>query len=220
MEAESADSLHSLWNYNPNNSDVEGDNWNGENFSWFSHRRGLPASLLYFEQTASSLDNGARILQSIVRPYPAKTSGIPIRFEYEMTTGEFTYEWANPDLIDIPTSSKYTVSEPPRSGHPILVARETEIFLPSLLAHDRKVVVRGLSVKDSYIYDEPRQTLFVIANDSSPGKKYKITVSFQPPSKPAFELNDFRGDFGSRILAGFGLALGIVFWIFMQYMRA
>jgi len=137
-----------------------------------------------------------------------------------MTTGEFTYEWANPDPIDIPTSSKYTVSEPPRSGHPIIAARETEIFLPSLLTHDRKVVVRGLSVKDSYIYDESRQTLFVIAHDSSPGKIHKITVFFRPPSKPAFELSDFRGDFGSRILVGFGLALGIVFWILIQYVRA
>jgi hypothetical protein len=28
-----------LWNYNPANTDRDGDEWNGENFSWFSAER-------------------------------------------------------------------------------------------------------------------------------------------------------------------------------------
>jgi hypothetical protein len=178
----------------------------------------MPPSLLYFEQTALSLDNGARMLQSIVRPYPAKTSGIPIRFHYEMTTGEFSYEWANPDPTETSSSGNSTVSKAPRSGHPILTARETEIFLPSSLTRDRKVVVQGLTAEDSYLHDESRQTLFVLVHDSSPGKIHNIGVSLQPPLKPAFEVNDFRGDFGPQIFAGFALAFGLIaFWILMQY---
>ena len=135
-----------------------------------------------------------------------------------MTTGEFTYEWANPDPTEKPTNSNPTVSIPPRSDGPTLTARETEIFLPSSLARDRKVVVRGLTARDSHVYDESRQTLFVLTHDSNPGELHKITVSLLPPLKLAFELNDFRGEFGPRILAGFGLACGLItFWMLMQY---
>ncbi|GLB45923.1 putative cellulase (glycosyl hydrolase family 5) [Lyophyllum shimeji] len=63
-----------LWTYNPSNNDQIGDDWNGENFSWFSSKRALPPSLLYYDQDARSLDNGGRILPAVVRPYPAKTS--------------------------------------------------------------------------------------------------------------------------------------------------
>ena len=200
-------------NYNPDNNDAEGDNWNGENFSWFSRQRGLPPSLLYFEQTAISLDNGARILGSVVRPYPAKTSGIPIRLEYEMTMGEFTsYEWANPDPTETPASA---VSTPPRSGHPTVTARETEIFIPSSLAGDRQILIRGLTVRNSHIYDESRQTLFVLTdNFSNLGEIHKITMSLLPPLKPAFDLNDFAGNFGIQIFAAFGLVLSLIaIWI-------
>jgi hypothetical protein len=158
------------------------------------------------------------MLQSIVRPYPAKTSGIPIRFEYEMSTGEFIYEWANPDPTEAPSSGNPTVSKPPRSGHPTLTARETEIFFPSSLARDRKVVVHGVAVEDSHVYDESRQTLFVLMHDSSPGKVHKISVSLEPPLKPAFDLNHFWGDFGPQIFAGFVVTFGVIaFWILMQY---
>lgn len=153
------------------------------------------------------------MLESIVRPYPAKTSGIPIRFEYEMNTGEFTYEWANPDPAAEPMSSKPSVSSPPRTGHPMLTARETEIFIPSSLTHGRKVVVQGLTVKDSYTYDESRQTLFVLAHDSSPGKTHKVVVSLRPSLKPAFHINDVWSDFGWQICAALALVIGLItFW--------
>ena len=85
-----------LWSYNPDNDDQKGDNWNGENFSWFSRRCALPASLLYYGQDSPTLDNGGRILSAIVQPYPAKTAGIPCNFQYKMTTGAFLFEWENP----------------------------------------------------------------------------------------------------------------------------
>jgi hypothetical protein len=134
-----------------------------------------------------------------------------------MTTGEFTYEWANPDPAETPSSGNPTVSRPPRAGHPNLTARETEIFFPSSLARDRKVVVQGLAVGDSHVYDESRQTLFVLTRDSSPGTVHKVTVSLQPPLKPSFDLNNFWGDFGPQIFAGFVVVFGLIaFWILMQ----
>lgn len=135
-----------------------------------------------------------------------------------MTTGEFTYEWANPDPTETPAGGNPEISKPPRSDHLTLTARETEIFIPSSLACDRKIIVRGLTARDSYIYDESRQTLFVLTDNSNFGEIHKITVSLLPPLKSAFDLNDFAGDFGIQIFAAFGFVLSLIaFWILMQY---
>ena len=83
-----------LWNYNPLNYDTLGDDWNGENFSWFSERRALP-TLLNYTQESPTLDNRARILETVVRPYPAKTAGIPLRFKYEVSCRKFVFEREN-----------------------------------------------------------------------------------------------------------------------------
>ncbi|KAF8630871.1 hypothetical protein AX17_005230 [Amanita inopinata Kibby_2008] len=212
-----------LWNYNPHSDDRKGDDWNGENFSWFSRKRALPPMLLDYEQDTPTLDNGARILDAVVRPYPAKTAGIPIRFEYEMTTGEFTFEWAIPensngDAKESETSrnidTAFGVSNPLLNDHPTLTSRETEIFLPSLLTRGRKVIVKGLSQQDSWLYDESRQTLFVVTKDTTPGKKHKIEVSVNPPPRPAFDLNDLWTDFGGHLLAtGILLAAIVLFML-------
>ncbi|RXW11189.1 hypothetical protein EST38_g14666 [Candolleomyces aberdarensis] len=201
-----------LWNYNPDNTDLYGDDWNGENFSWFSRNRALPASLLGYEQDDATLDNGGRILSSVVRPYPAKTCGVPVRFEYEVTTGRMVFEWDNPLPTATSSSSSSTSS---------LRAAETEIYFPSQLAHSRKLLVQGLEPGDRYIYDEKRQTLFVKCRDTfeTPGKRHRIVVDVSPSidatiprPKDFFEVNDFSSDFGGYIgvlgvlvaLLGFG----------------
>ncbi|KAE9405555.1 glycoside hydrolase family 5 protein [Gymnopus androsaceus JB14] len=204
-----------LWNYNPYNTDLAGDEWNGENFSWFSRSRALPPSLLYYEQSASSLDNGGRILPAIVRPYPAKTAGIPLKFEYEVTTGSFVFKWRNPDTES--TEGAATVEKPTRA-HPQIKALETEIFLPFMIAHGRNVVVSGLDNDDSYAYDEARQTLFIVARNTQPGKVHEVQVSLVSPEgyrsrEPLFEVNDFWSDYGIGLsvvlVLLFALLLGI-----------
>ncbi|KAF7343271.1 Glycoside hydrolase family 5 protein [Mycena venus] len=203
-----------LWNYNPYNDDERGDSWNGENFSWFSRRRALPASLLYYEQDAPSLDQGGRILSAVVRPYPAKTAGIPLRFEYEMTSGAFVFEWAVPKENKAVTTASSKVSSPPLVGHPTLSAHETEIYVPSLLLKGRKVVVHGLGPEDRYVYDERRQTLFVVPRNNAPGTKHRIQVELNVPLTPMFELNDLWSDFGHRIISLLVVLFGIiVYWL-------
>ncbi|KAK0458583.1 glycoside hydrolase [Desarmillaria tabescens] len=153
---------YTLWCYNPSHDDETGDNWNGESFSWFSRKRALPPFLLYYEQTCS-----------VVRPYPAKTAGIPLRFEYEMNTGSFTFEWANADSKEETGQANPSVASPPISGHPIASAWETEIFIPSMITDGRKVVVDGLEPGDSYVHDEQRQTLFIVTENRTAGKRHK-----------------------------------------------
>ncbi|KAF9078603.1 glycoside hydrolase family 5 protein [Rhodocollybia butyracea] len=201
-----------LWNYNPYNSDHTGDDWNGENFSWFSQSRALPPFLLYHDQSSPTLDNGGRILDAVVRPYPAKTAGIPLEFEYEVTTGSFMFKWCNPD----PKSSQGapTVDKPPLA-HPEINALETEIFLPSMIAHGRNVVVSGLEEGDLYVYDEGRQTLFVVAKNTQPGKVHNIQVKVVSPEgyksrPPPFQVNDFWGDYGFVVVAVFVLVCALV----------
>ncbi|KAG6899896.1 hypothetical protein C0993_005582 [Termitomyces sp. T159_Od127] len=195
-----------LWTYNPSNTDLAGDDWNGENFSWFSRRRALPRSLLYYEQHLPSLDNGARILPSIVRPYPAKTAGIPGKFDYEMNTGGFVFEWRNAESEH--RDVRHGGDEHPSKGR-ILKSLETEIFLPSLLTDGRKVIVQGLDEEDAYFHDERRQTLFIVARDTKPGRIHRISVSLYPPLSPVFAVNDFWSDFGPRIVVFAALVIGI-----------
>ncbi|KAI0697370.1 glycoside hydrolase family 5 protein [Cytidiella melzeri] len=201
-----------LWNYNPANDDTRGDDWNGENFSWFSRGRALPPSLLYHHQSAPTLDNGGRILRSVVRPYAAKTAGIPLRFEYEVNTGDFSYQWM------IPRSSSTgggaaggpSTSTPPQTGHPPLTSSVTEIFLPSFIAHGSKVIVQGLGKSDSFRYDESQQTLYVTVSDNTPGKVHDISVVLSPRLRAVFELNDLWSDFGTHFLAAGVVMLAII----------
>lgn len=149
-----------------------------------------------FEQRSFTLDNGGRVLPSVVRPYPAKTAGIPSKLDYEMNTGTFTFEW--------------TLTEESTS-------RETEIYIPSLIYYGRKLVVDGLGPDDKYAYDESRQTLFIVHSDSSPRKTRKVNVSMQPPPRGYFYVNTFWGDFGELIFSGLVVFIGIFLFIKFQF---
>ncbi|THH27123.1 hypothetical protein EUX98_g7072 [Antrodiella citrinella] len=206
-----------LWNYNPENDDKLGDDWNGENFSWFSARRGLPAFLLDFHQTATGLDSGARILRSVVRPYPAKTAGIPAKFTYEINSGAFTYAWVVPHSGGIQGGRmEVSVNSPPEFGYPALRSSTTEIFVPSFLATGSEVTVRGLGPLDRHRYDESVQTLFIVSGDQTPGRRIEIEVSLSPALKPVFELNDVWSDWGGHITAAGTVAFAIFAYILMR----
>ena len=207
-----------LWNYNPENDDHTGDDWNGENFSWFSQKRALPSSWLDLAQTSPTLDNGGRVLRAVVRPYPAKTAGVPFAFEYELNTGTFTFEWAVPHPAggDVPASEP-SVRTPPRVGMPPLTTGRTEIFVPAQLTQGRTLVVRGLGPDDRWVHDEARQTLVVVPAANAPGTVHRITVSVTPGLKETFALNDFWSDWSGHVFLGaavVGILVGLlVMWL-------
>lgn len=198
---------------------MEGDDWNGENFSWFSRHRALPPSLLSYEQTAVTLDNGGRILTSLVRPYPAKVAGIPLSFDYEMNTGTFVLKWANPFKEPLPEAEgrwSTSVSNPPLFDHPPITSQETEIFIPSAISAGRKIIVEGLDDEDDCLHDESRQTLFVVARNSQPACTHTLKVSFDPPLTPEFPLEDWTSAFGMQALSVFILILSIFLYWFTR----
>ena len=213
----SLDDLVRLWNYNPDNQDHTGDDWNGENFSWFSRRRALSGAWLDHAQTSPTLDNGGRILRAIVRPYPAKTAGIPKRFSYEMNTGALEFEWVVPGP-SADHESGPSIHTPPvtADAHPEVTNKTTEIYFPSMIAHGRKVVVDGLGQGDRYHYDESRQTLSIEPVELVPGRCYRVFVKVVPPLKEEFTVNSFWDDFGVSISATVVLVLSFLlalFWV-------
>ncbi|KAA1475251.1 glycoside hydrolase family 5 protein [Dentipellis sp. KUC8613] len=199
-----------LWNYNPDNDDARGDDWNGENFSWFSRARARPAGELpSLEQDCAALDEGARILCAVVRPYAAKTAGIPLEFTYEMTTGAFAYSWAEPKPEGGTEGDK---DKGEGEGEGRVRARETEIFVPAQLTRGRRLVVRGLRAGDTYAHDERRQTLFVLPEAGAPpGAVHRVEVRVEP-AEVLFVVNDFWTDFGMWILAVIMVLVGVGYY--------
>lgn len=142
------------------------------------------------------LDAGGRILRAVVRPYPAKTAGIPLEFDYEMNTGAFRFKWVIPSSTSsAPTSIASSSISPPLDVTHELKSNETEIFFPSMLAHGRKVVAQGLDAGDEYEYDETRQTLTIRTADNTPGRARDILVNLDPPLEKEFDVNSFWTDF-------------------------
>lgn len=232
----------SLWNYNPENDDSRGDDWNGENFSWFSNSRVGPhtasGQTLVLAQDAKELDLGGRILDAVVRPYAAKTAGIPLKFDYEMATGSFSYSWAVPPpppssegaaststLVRQPSSNvnesgSLSVHAPPLTGHSPLFARETEIFVPAQLAHGRRLIVEGLREGDTYTYDVGRQTLFVLPGAQTLDVQahvvhHEVRVRFDPPVRGELP-NDLWSDFGALVAAVSVVLLALIAYFFLE----
>lgn len=102
--------------------------------------------------------------------------------------------------------------QPTGDGH-ILTSRETEVFLPSMLAHGRKVAVRGLNAEDDYEYDETVQTLTIRVNGQVAGNyMHRVVVTFDPPLPSLFTVNTFWGDFRLVILAVVAALVAIVMY--------
>ncbi|MDR1215763.1 MAG: cellulase family glycosylhydrolase [Treponema sp.] len=77
--------LHStIWNYTADNTNAEGDHWNGEDLSIFS-------------------ENKPRAMRGWLRPYPMATAGIPLRLSWNRKTGFFSYTFKADPSIEQPT---------------------------------------------------------------------------------------------------------------------
>jgi len=73
-----------LWNYTPDNTNARGDRWNDEDLSIFSRD----------QMTGSeSIHDGGRALKALVRPYPRKIAGSPVRLSFELETAVFEFEF-------------------------------------------------------------------------------------------------------------------------------
>jgi len=95
MNAMEANMLnYTYWNYTADNDNAHGDQWNGEDLSIFS---------LSQQKDTSDVNSGGRALAAVVRPYPYKVSGMPIRFFFDRKKGLFYLSFRNNATIHEPT---------------------------------------------------------------------------------------------------------------------
>lgn len=150
------------------------------------------------------LDKGARILESVVRPYPAKVAGIPLQFNYEINTGTFALTWVDP-IQEPPRPRKAwltgKVDEPPLRGHPPITSRRTEFFVPADWVNDEQedmqVVLLGAAAGAKWWYEKGVQTLYVETLegvDKPRGAAYRISVRFKGRPR-RWELRAWYEDF-------------------------
>jgi hypothetical protein len=85
---------YTLWNYTPDNDNLHGDQWNGEDLSIFSRDQ---------QHDPADVYSGGRALQAVVRPYPRATAGTPLRLSFDVQRRAFIFEFRHDPAIQAPT---------------------------------------------------------------------------------------------------------------------
>ncbi len=83
-----------LWNYTADNTNLHGDQWNGEDLSIFSRD----------QQTDSrDIHAGGRALQAVVRPYARAVAGEPLHMAFDLKDKVFTFVFRHDATVTAPT---------------------------------------------------------------------------------------------------------------------
>ncbi len=83
-----------LWNYSADNTNREGDGWNGEDFSLFSRDQRTGPEDAY---------SGGRALEAAIRPYARAAAGEPLAMSFDIRTRIFTYGFRHDPGVSAPT---------------------------------------------------------------------------------------------------------------------
>jgi hypothetical protein len=116
-----------LWNYTSDNTNERGDKWNDEDLSIFSHDQ---------QKGTGTIDDGGRALTAVVRPYPQKIAGDPIRMKFDISSKLFEFEYKHRDGIESPTEVFVPLIQYPSGCHVEISDGRFELDLPQqLLTH-------------------------------------------------------------------------------------
>jgi hypothetical protein len=83
-----------LWNYTPDNTNLYGDQWNGEDLSIFSRDQ---------QTDPGDIHSGGRALQAVVRPYARAVAGEPLRMAFDPRSKVFILTFRHDATITAPT---------------------------------------------------------------------------------------------------------------------
>jgi hypothetical protein len=86
----------SQWNYNPENDNLWGDQWNIEDFSIFSRNQQT-------RDWKKDIDSGGRALQGFCRPHFISVAGTPLKMMFNMKKGTFFFAFDGDTSIKAPT---------------------------------------------------------------------------------------------------------------------
>lgn len=85
-----------IWNYNPDNTNVSGDDWNNEDFSIFSRDQ-----LATAPQNYGNPDRGGRAVEGFCRPRVIAAAGVPTAQSFDRGTMTFSLTFRNdPDVAE------------------------------------------------------------------------------------------------------------------------
>lgn len=83
-----------IWNYTADNSNLHGDNWNGEDNSIFSRDQ---------QDDPTDVNSGGRAIAGFCRPYAIRTAGVPLSMSFNIRKRRFIYSFIPDEKISAPT---------------------------------------------------------------------------------------------------------------------
>jgi len=83
-----------LWNYTADNTNLDGDQWNGEDLSIFSRDQ---------QTDPQDIHSGGRALPAVVRPYARAVAGEPLRMAFDLNSKVFTFGFRHDATVTAPT---------------------------------------------------------------------------------------------------------------------
>ncbi len=83
-----------LWNYTADNTNERGDQWNDEDLSIFSRDQ---------QTDPTDINSGGRALEAVLRPYPARVAGEPMRMCFDLKRRTFEFEFRHDPAVTAPT---------------------------------------------------------------------------------------------------------------------
>jgi len=93
------------WNYTADNTNVRGDQWNGEDLSIFSRDQ---------QHDPKDINSGGRALEALLRPYPKATAGQPLSLHFDYHTGSFEFIFRHDPAVTAPTEFYVPAFQYPR----------------------------------------------------------------------------------------------------------
>ena len=85
---------YTLWNYTADNTNARGDQWNGEDLSVFSRDQ---------QPLRRDAYAGGRALGSVIRAYPHRVAGTPLRYRFDAPSATFVLEFEHDASAHGPT---------------------------------------------------------------------------------------------------------------------
>ena len=155
---ENAAVSYTIWCYQPENTNANGDGWNGEDLSLFSRDQVIDGD-------DDSLFAGGRSLNAVIRPYPCRIAGDLIRFSFRLFRKDRRFR-----LVFRPDHQ--------------LAVKETEIFLPRYqYPHGVKVIIDPESA-GSYQIDWQQQTMFFKHSEHAAIVHVKVLRVLETDTRP------------------------------------